>query len=217
MDPYHILLADDHVLFREAISKAINETPGLEVIGGASDGLELLAALKKSVPDLVILDLTMPHLSGLEAAKEILRTHPQVKILILTMHKSLSCLKGALSLGVNGYLLKEDAFTNLISAIKAIREGKIYISPRLLGLMTESSLHQQPEETLSAQEIRILSLISQFKSDDEIAESLDISILTLRGHIFRIKKKLRIKTRPHLIKYARDLGLVGLGGLEDPA
>jgi DNA-binding NarL/FixJ family response regulator len=132
------------------------------------------------------------------------------------MHKSLSCLKGALSLGVNGYLLKEDAFSNLISAIKAIREGKVYLSPHILGLMTESSLQQQPEETLSAQEIRILSLIAQFKSDDEIAESLHISILTLRGHIFRIKKKLRIKTRPHLIKCGREMGLVGLGGIEDP-
>jgi DNA-binding NarL/FixJ family response regulator len=209
MSPYRILLADDHVLFREAISKAINETQGLEVVGGASDGLELLAALKKSVPDLIILDLTMPNLSGLEAAKQIMETYPRVKILILTMHKSLSCLKGALSLGVNGYLLKEDAFMNLISAIKAIREGNVYISPRILGLVTESSIHHKPEETLSAQEVRILALISQFKSDDEIAESLNISILTLRGHIFRIKKKLQIKTRPHLIKFGREMGLEG--------
>ena len=212
MGPYRILLADDHVLFREAISKAINETRGLAVVGGVSDGVELLAVLEESFPDLVILDLTMPNLSGLEAAKEIMVTYPRVKILILTMHKSLSLLKGALLVGVNGYLLKEDAFSNLISAIKTIREGKVYISPRILGLMTESSLHQKPEESLSAQEVRILSLIAQFKSDDEIAESLNISILTLRGHIARIKKKLQIKTRPHLIKFSREMGLDGTNG-----
>lgn len=207
MAVYRILLADDHVLFREAVSKAINETEGLEVVGGVGDGLDLMATLQKSVPDLVILDLTMPNHSGLEAAKEIKATYPRVKILILTMHKSLSCLKGALSIGVNGYLLKEDAFTNLISAIRHIKKGKEYISPRLLGMMTESSLHQKPEETLSPQEVRILSLISQFKSDEEIAESLAISILTLRSHVVRIKKKLQIKTRPHLIKFGREAGL----------
>ncbi len=209
MSPYRILLADDHVLFREAISKAINETNGLEVVGGVSDGHELLEDLKKSVPDMVILDLTMPNLAGLEAAKEIVQDYPQLKILVLTMHKSLSCLKGALSLGVNGYLLKEDAFANLISAIKTIRSGQVYISPRLLGVMTESSLQQKPEESLSAQELRIMSLISQFKSDEEIAAALNISLLTLRGHIFRIKKKLNIKTRPHLIKFGRETGLHG--------
>lgn len=207
MSSYRILLADDHVLFREAISNAINATSGLQVVGGVSDGLELLAAIKESVPDLVILDLTMPNLSGLEAAKGIMQSYPQLKILVLTMHKSLSCLKGALSLGVNGYLLKEDAFSNLIAAIKAIREGKVYLSPHLLGLITESSLQKSPAESLSAQETRILALVSHFKSDDEIAEALDISILTLRGHIFRIKKKLQIKTRPHLIKFGREMGL----------
>jgi two-component system response regulator NreC len=166
-----------------------------------------MAALQKAVPDMIILDLTMPNLSGLEAAKQIKQTYPRTKILILTMHKSLSVLKGALSLGVNGYLLKEDAFANLISAIKAIREGKEYISPRILGVMTESSLHQPPEESLSKQELRILSLMSQFKSDEEIIEDLAISIITLRNHISSIKRKLNIKSRTHLIKYGREAGL----------
>jgi two-component system, NarL family, response regulator NreC len=202
MKPYRILLADDHVLFREAISKAINETQGLEVVGGVSDGFELMEALKGSVPDLIILDLTMPNLTGIAAAKEVKKTYPNIKILILTMHKSLGCLKGSLEAGANGYLLKEDAFANLVSAISAIRKGKEYISPQILGLMTHSY-----GESLSAQEARILSLIAQLKSDDEISKELAISIVTLRNHIASIKKKLQISKRVHLIKYGMEAGL----------
>lgn len=206
MDPYRILLADDHVLFREAISKSIRGTKGLEVSGGVSDGLELLDFLKKSVPDLIILDISMPNLSGLEAAREIKKIYPQVKILVLTMHKSLSCLKGAFAVGVNGYLLKEDAFKDLLAAIQTIRRGDDYISPRLMGQMTDSFLHHKATETLSPQEGKVLSLISQYLNDEEIISLLDISIQTLRIHISNIKKKLDIKTRPHLIKFGREEG-----------
>jgi DNA-binding NarL/FixJ family response regulator len=205
MAPYRILLADDHILFREAVSKAIEATQGLKVVGGVGDGLELMAALKKSVPDLIILDLTMPNLSGLAAAKEIKQTYPQIKILILTMHKSISCLKGALSTGANGYLLKEDAFHDLITAINTIKEGRVFLSPRISGELLEI-LHQQPKETLSPQEVRVLSLISQFKSDEEIAEILSISMMTLHVYLSSIRKKLQIRTRPHLIKYGREAG-----------
>jgi len=207
MDPYRILLADDHVLFREAISKAINATRGLEVVGGVSDGLELIDALQQSAPDLIILDLTMPNLSGLAAAKKIKKTHPDVKILILTMHRTLSCLKGAFSIGVDGYLLKEDAFQDLITAIGTIKEGNSFISPHILSQVTDFLLHQNLEEHLSPQEVKILSLISQYMSDEEIVENLSISSQTLRNHISRIRRKLGIKTRLQLIKYAREEGL----------
>ena len=167
------------------------------------------SALQKSAPDLIILDLTMPNLSGLAAAKKVKATYPHVKILILTMHKTLGCLKGAFSIGVNGYLLKEDAFQDLIAAIKSIREGNTFISPQILGHVKDFFPPQEQKEPLSAQEVRILSLISQYMTDEEIAEKLTISTRTLNNHLCTIRKKLHIKTRPQLIKFAREQGLDG--------
>ena len=205
MEPYRIVLADDHVLFREAMRKAIGDTKGLAVVGGVADGLELMEFLKHTRPDLIILDLTMPNLSGLEAAKEIKQLYPEVKILILSMHKSKGCLKGAFWVGVNGYLLKEDAFHDLMSAIETIRSGKEYISPRLTDLLSDMDLQQKTEERLSRQETIVLSLIAEYLTDEEICDRLFISIGTFRNHLFSIKNKLNIKTRPHLIKYGREM------------
>jgi DNA-binding NarL/FixJ family response regulator len=206
MEPYRILLADDHVLFREAMRQAIGDTKGLAVVGGVDDGLELMEFLKHTRPDLIILDLTMPNLSGLEAAREIKKLYPEVKILILSMHKSEGCLKGAFWVGVNGYLLKEDAFQDLMSAIEIIRSGKKYISPRLMDQMSDMYLQQQKtEERLTRQEATVLSLIAEYLTDEEICDRLFISYGTFRNHLSRIKNKLNIKTRPHLIKYGREM------------
>lgn len=205
MEPYSILLADDHVLFREAMRKAIGDTKGLAVVGGVDDGLELMEFLKHTRPDLIILDLTMPNLSGLEAAREIKKLYPEVKILILSMHKSKGCLKGAFWVGVNGYLLKEDAFQDLMSAIETIRSGKEYISPRLTDQMSDMYLQQKIEERLTKQETIVLSLIAEYLTDEEICDRLFISIATFRNHLSSIKNKLNIKTRPHLIKYGREM------------
>jgi DNA-binding NarL/FixJ family response regulator len=205
MEPYRILLADDHVLFREAMRKAVEDTKGLAVVGGVDDGLALMEFLKHTRPDLIILDLTMPNLSGLEAAREIRKLYPEVKILILSMHKSKGCLKGALWVGVNGYLLKEDAFQDLMLAIETIRSGKEYISPRLTDQMRDVYLQQETEERLTKQETIVLSLIAEYLTDEEICDRLFISIRTFGNHLFSIKKKLNIKTRPHLIKYGREM------------
>jgi two-component system, NarL family, response regulator NreC len=209
MDHYRILLADDHVLFREAIIKAINATRGLKVVSGVSDGLELLSALDKSTPDLIILDLTMPHLSGMAAAKKIKEIYPGVKILILTMHRNLSLLKRAVAIGVNGYLLKEDAFHDLIAAIKNIREGHTFISPQILSHVTDLCSPQKQDKPLTTQEDSVLFLMSQYMTDEEIAETLSISNRTLMNHIASIRRKLQIKARPQLIKFAREGGFDG--------
>jgi DNA-binding NarL/FixJ family response regulator len=205
MEPYRILLADDHVLFREAMRNAIGDTKGLAVVGGVNDGLELMEFLKHTRPDLIILDLTMPNLSGLEAAREIKKLYPEVKILILSMHKSKGCLKGAFWVGVNGYLLKEDAFQDLILAIETIRSGQEYISPRLTDQMSDMDLQENTEERLTKQETTVLFLIAEYLTDEEICDRLFISIGTFRNHLNNIKNKLSIKTRPHLIKYGREM------------
>lgn len=135
-----LVLADDHVMFRQGLKRILAERSDLEVIGEVDCGLELLKLLQKLVPDLIILDISMPNLRGIEAIHEIRIVHPDVKILILTMHKDKEYLHQAISAGADGYLLKEDANTELFSAIDRIRRGETYISPLLSKELTDGSL-----------------------------------------------------------------------------
>jgi DNA-binding NarL/FixJ family response regulator len=131
MTPYNIVLADDHILVRQGIKKILQEDQEMRVVGEAADGVELLEILKKTTPELVILDISMPRLKGLAAAAIIRQLYPDIKVLILSMHRSKEYLRQALTSGVHGYLLKEDADVALFAAIEIIRQGKIFISPLL--------------------------------------------------------------------------------------
>ena len=129
MPPYKIILADDHVLMREGLKRIIQEDPELQVVDEAGDGVELLEILEKSTPDMVIIDINMPRLRGLEATKFIKELYPEVKVLVLTMNKSKELVYQAMKNGANGYLLKEDAHDVLKVAIERIRRGENFISP----------------------------------------------------------------------------------------
>jgi DNA-binding NarL/FixJ family response regulator len=133
MPPYNIIIADDHVLVRAGLRRLIEEDPELRVVDEAGDGLELLEILEKSTPDMVIIDINMPRLRGLEATKFIKELYPEVKVLILTMNKNKELVYQAMNCGADGYLLKEDANEILHSAIKTIRLGKSFISPLIFG------------------------------------------------------------------------------------
>lgn len=128
---YKIILADDHVLVRQGIKRIIEENGDMKVVGEAGDGLELLDLLEKIHPDLVVCDIAMPRLRGLEAAQKVKNLYPDIKVLILSMHRSREYLRQAVSAGVDGYVLKEDADTALSTAIQAIRHGKTFFSPLL--------------------------------------------------------------------------------------
>ena len=168
----------------------------------------MLELLKKTKPDMVILDISMPKLRGLEAAHEIKSVDPDVKILILTMHRNKEYLLQALSVKADGYLLKEDTDAQLIAAIESIRGGKIFLSPLmsddlsqdLLGLMenTDRSL----DKTLSTREKEVLTLLAEGKSSREIADLLYISLRTVEHHRASINKKLKVKNIVDLVKYA---------------
>ncbi len=133
MSKYRIMLADDHALLRSGIKRLLQEDPGLVVIGEAGDGLELLDLLEEQTPDLVILDISMPRLQGLEAIKFIKGLHPAVKILILSMHKGKDYVYEAMHKGADGYMIKEDADAVLRSAIETLRRGETFISPLIFG------------------------------------------------------------------------------------
>ena len=198
MDSYPIVLADDHALIRQGLRRLIQGVDDLEVTGEAGNGIELLSLLSDISPRMVILDISMPNLRGIEAVHAIKTRHPDVKILILTMHKEY--LHQALSAGADGYLLKEDADRDLFSAIENIRHGRLYVSPRLAGEL----LGNRPPapEPLSRREKEILLLIAKGKSNKEIGEALFISVRTVESHRASILKKLKIKNTADLVKYA---------------
>jgi len=129
MTSYNIVLADDHILVRQGIKKIILEDADMRVVGEAGDGIELLEILEKLTPDLVILDISMPRLRGLAAAAKIKQLYPNIKVLILSMHRSKEYLHQALAIGVDGYLLKEDADLALFAAITMVRQGQTFVSP----------------------------------------------------------------------------------------
>jgi DNA-binding NarL/FixJ family response regulator len=210
VNPYRIVLADDHALVRRGVKKIIEEVGDLKVTGEAGDGLELLALLTAAPPDLVILDISMPGLRGIEAIREIKKKHPDVKVLVLTMHADREYLGAALSAGAHGYLLKADVDMELFSAIEKIRQERTYISPHLLeGLANEwvQSLRGQqkpPAESgqLSIREREIIKLVAEGKSSKEIAELLAVSVRTIDRHRANIMDKLDLKNAADLTRYA---------------
>ena len=214
MEPYTIILADDHVLFCEGLKRIIGEFSDLKVVGVANDGLQLLSLLKESTPDLVILDISMPNMKGIEATREIKATYPDVKVLILTMHKDMDYLYHAISAGADGYLLKENSDTELFSAIDTIRRGKSYISSLLTGELTDNLQsiyrgdYKSPVDSLSKREREIFKLIAEGKLNREIADILFISIRTVENHRARIMKKLNVKKTVDLVRYAIKTGIV---------
>jgi DNA-binding NarL/FixJ family response regulator len=204
MDRYRIVLADDHVLIRQGLGGLIRGEAGLEVIGEAGDGFELLSLLGRVTPHMVLLDISMPNLRGIEAVRAIKTKYPDVKILILTMHKEY--LHQALSAGADGYLLKEDADRDLFSAIENIRQGRVYLSPRLTGELPGKRV--PASEPLSIREKEVLKLIAKGKSNKEIAETLFISVRTVESHRAHIMAKLSLKSTADLVKYAIQKGYI---------
>jgi DNA-binding NarL/FixJ family response regulator len=211
MSSYRIILADDHALFRSGVRRILEEVPGVEVVGEAADGMGLLALLKEMTPDLVILDISMPRLRGLEAIQEIKTSHPQVQVLILTMHKDEEYLSYALGAGAAGFILKQDADPELLEALTTIRRGKTYLSPAIFEVVPDLLRRRQkpdgtPKEVLTHREREILTLLADGKSSKEIGELLFISLRTVQNHRANIMKKLKVKRTTDLIKYAVQKG-----------
>jgi DNA-binding NarL/FixJ family response regulator len=208
MEPYRLVIADDHAMFRQGIKKILQENRDLKVVGEATDGLELINLLKKIAPDVVILDISMPTIRGIEATREIKSVHPDIKILILTMHKRKEYLYHCLAAGAEGYLLKEDADTELYAAIKKVKEGGVYISPILSEELTDDFVQmcrgdlKIPSDKLTSRERQVVKLIAEGKKNKEIAEILCISIRTVENHRANIMKKLKLRNTSELVKYA---------------
>jgi len=204
-------------MFRRGVRSMIQKMADVEVVGEASDGLELLQLLKDIHPHLVIMDISMPNLRGLEATRELKSSDPEVKVLILTMHKEREYLYHALTAGAEGYLLKEDADGELILAIETLRKGGTFISPLLSGQMADIFVDKfrpggesltAPEEPLTVREREIVKLIAEGKSSKQIGELLYISSRTVQHHRANIMRKLNLKKTADLVMYAIQKGYV---------
>ena len=210
MAPYTIVLADDHVLFRQGVRRILEGAPGLEVVGEADDGLALLALLEQWTPHLVVLDIAMPQMRGLEAIPEIKAMHPLLKVLMLTMHKERAYLRKAMAAGANGYLLKEDAESDLFGAIDKVRQGAAYVSPRLSDALVPVEAEEcQGDQAatsevgpLTLRESQVLKLLAEGKSSREIAGLLGLSSRTVEHHRANMMAKLGVKGVVDLVKYA---------------
>jgi len=206
--PYRIVLADDHVMFREGIRKIIERIEDTVITGEVNDGLELLELLKQSCPDLVILDISMPNLRGLEAIREIKRHYPQVRVLVLTMHRKKEFIRQALADGAEGFLLKEDPSGELILAVQALKKGEKYLSRLISGDVIRLTLEQAQTDLLTMREREVLTLLAEGKKTQEIAAALFISVNTVRRHRYNIMEKLNLNSLADLVKYAISQGYI---------
>jgi DNA-binding NarL/FixJ family response regulator len=203
MGSYQIVLADDDAMIKQGLKKLIEAKSDMKVIGEAADGIELLSFLSALTTQMVILDISMPNLRGIEAVREIKKKFPLVKVLVLTMHREY--LHQALAAGCDGYLLKEETDHELFSAIDNLRQGKTHISLRLRREMASSKATLSP--TLSPREIEVLN-IAGGKPNKDIAEILSISIRTVEAHRASIMSKLRLKNTASLVNYAIQQGYI---------
>ena len=208
MGSYAIVLADDHTIFRTGVKKILEETGDLKVVGEAEDGLALLDFLKNHEADMVLLDISMPNLRGIEAAREAKSIRPDIKILILTMHKNVQYLASSVDAGADGYLLKEDTAEELLEAIARLRKGGRYISRSLSMDMTEDFFKKRGQgpgsgpADLSIREREVLKFVAEGKSSKTIAKLLFISPRTAEHHRANLKKKLGLNSTAELVKYA---------------
>jgi DNA-binding NarL/FixJ family response regulator len=213
MGTYRIVVADDHALFRQGLKGILGGAADLEVVGEAGDGLELLNLmnLNKLDPHLVILDISMPNLRGIEAIREIKTIHPNVKILIVTMHKDKEYLLQSLAAGADGYFLKKDADTELFAAIEKIRNKKNYVSPHLSEELADDWEQIRMgfiKPLLTPREREVLKLIAEGKSNKEVADLLFVSVHTVERHRANIMEKLNLKKTADLVKYAIQKGYI---------
>lgn len=204
---FRILIADDHSLIRQGLKSLIRKDPSLAIIGEAGDGSALMELLRQAQPDLVILDITMPRINGIDAVREIVAEYPGVKILVLTMHGSSQYFFRAITAGAHGYLIKDDSESELLSAIAAIREGKSYISPQLSPEVTDeiiTSFREQcrtPLVLLSEREQQVLKLVVQGCSSRVIGRMLDLSPRTIDHHRASLLKKFKMKNTVDLVNH----------------
>ena len=209
-----ILLVEDHTIVREGLRTVLGKEKDLEVIGEASDGLEAVELAQKLVPHIVLMDVSLPNLNGVEATRRICKASSAVKVIALSMHSDERFVVEMLRSGASGYLLKDCASVELAQAIRVVADGQVYISPAVAGTIVEKLTRQRPTssafEKLTSREREVVQLVAEGKSTKEVAHHLKLSIKTIETHRRRIMQKLKIDNVAELTKFALRHGLTSL-------
>jgi two-component system, NarL family, response regulator NreC len=215
MKKIKVLIADDHQLFREGLVTLLTDSNQIEVVGQAENGSEAIDKAFKLKPDIIIMDIGMPTLNGIEATKIIKKNQPEVKIIALSMHAEKTYIKRMLEAGAKGYVQKNCAIQKLIEGIIAVNSGSIYLSESITEALVEDYLEYKKEddqmrlvESLTSREMEILILVASGKSTGDIAEELYISVKTIGTHKHNILEKLQLKTTADLVKFALRHNLI---------
>jgi len=215
MIQHRIILADDHSMFRAGLKTLIEKTDRFCVVDEASDGEDLLKKMKGGKCDLVVMDVSMPKVNGMVALKQLTKKYPRVKVLVLTMHKDTQYFHQAMANGARGYLLKDDAFEQLVQAMDMVLHGDQFISPGILQLVDEQEGSGGKEkkaeikiDCLTKREQQVLRLVAAGLANKNIAYQLGISVRTVEAHRLNFMKKLGIKTTAGIVRYAMEISLV---------
>jgi two-component system, NarL family, response regulator NreC len=215
MTAIRILLADDHTVMRRGLRALLERQPGFQVVGEAADGAEAVEVALREKPDVAVLDIGMPLLNGIEAARRIVDKTPGTAVVILSMHSDESYVLRTLKAGARGYLLKDAPESDLINAIHAVHQGKAFFSPTISKMLVEDYMRQMQQrgiedtyELLTPREREVLQLLGEGKSNKEIATRLDLSLYTVETHRSNMLEKLNLHSTAELILYAVRKGIV---------
>lgn len=215
MKSIRILLADDHTVVRKGLRLLLESNPGFEVIADAADGREAVTLAEKLAPDVVVMDVAMPVLNGIEAARQISQKNPDAAIVFLSMHSDESYVLKALKSGARAYLLKDSAEQDLINAVIAVREGKAFFSPVISKMLVEDYMRQMRDravedsyDLLTTREREVLQLLAEGRNNKEVATLLGLSAYTVETHRGNILQKLNLHNQAELILYAVRKGVI---------
>ncbi len=215
MKKIRVLVADDHTIVREGVRILLEAQPDIEVVGEASDGQEVIARLRDQQPDIILIDIAMPNLNGLEATRIVKRDYPEVQVIGLTMYESDEYFFQLLAAGASGYVLKKAASTDLLAAIRAVYAGDVFLYPSVARQLVadfvaraKSGEEQHSYDGLTAREREVLELIAKGHTNQAIADKLFISPSTVQTYRTRIMRRLNLHSRAELIQYAMRKGLL---------
>jgi two-component system, NarL family, response regulator NreC len=215
MKKVRILLADDHTVMRAGLRVLLERQPNLEIVGEAEDGRQTVQLASSHVPDVVVMDIAMPNLNGVEATRRMVSKQPTISVVILSMYSDESYVMRALEAGARAYLLKDSAVTDLIRAIEAVSQGKSFFSPKISRILAEEYIRALRQkgvadsyELLTPREREILQLLAEGKTNKEVATSLNISVYTAETHRGNILQKLNLHSTAELVLYAVRKGII---------
>jgi two-component system, NarL family, response regulator NreC len=204
-----ILLADDHTIVRQGLKLILSSQPDLEVVGEASNGREVVELAQKLKPDIVLLDVAMPELNGIDATRRMMEANSRLRILVLSMHKEAVYVREILKAGARGYLLKDVIDSELLNAVRSVARGDGYISPAVSGALLSDYRQNvtDPVDLLTNREREVLQLIAEGKTNKEVATKLNLSVYTVDSHRGKIMEKLNLHSTGELVRFAIKHGL----------